>query len=173
MSEREHEHHEDDVTEAPEEAGAAADSMHQLQRERDEFESRYLRAMADYQNLARRAAQNEIVAREQAIMQMARQLVTVLDHFDHALAVDPQKTSAGDVLKGVVIVRDELLRSLQQFGVERLDVAPGEPFDPNKHEAMMRQPHDDMETDQVIQQLQPGYVLADKTLRPAKVSVAE
>lgn len=173
MSERENPQP-DDMTDAPEEDGSdAIDATQQLQRERDEYESRYLRAMADYQNLARRAAQNEVVAREQAIMQMARQLVTVLDHFDHALAVDPQKTSAADVLKGVVIVRDELLRSLQQFGVERLDVEPGAPFDPNKHEAMMRQPHDDLETDQVIQQLQPGYVLADKTLRPAKVSVAE
>ena len=173
MSEHDHDQP-DNVTEAPESAGSATDDAAAvLQRERNEFESKYLRTMADYQNLARRAQQNEVVAREQAIMQMARQLVTVLDHFDHALVVDPEKTAAGDVLKGVVIVRDELLRALQQFGVSRLDVQPGEPFDPNRHEAMMRQPHDEMETDQVIMQLQPGYVLAGKTLRPAKVSVAE
>ncbi|MCC6683325.1 MAG: nucleotide exchange factor GrpE [Phycisphaeraceae bacterium] len=144
-----------------------------MRQQRDDFEARYLQSMADYQNLARRSRLNEQVAREQTVLEMARQLVTVLDHFDHALAVDVEKTAAGDVLRGVAIVRDELLRVLAQFGVERLDVAAGEEFDPNKHEAMMRQPHEQLTSNQVIQQLQPGYVLADKTLRPAKVSVAE
>jgi len=174
MSENEQQPFDDDAIEAPEpESPAADDATAGLRRERDELESKYLRAMADYQNLARRAQQNEAVAREQAIMQVARQLVAVFDHFDHALAVDPEKTAAADVLTGVQIVRDELLRSLQQFGVQRLDVAPGEAFDPNRHEAMMRQPHGDVQTNHVIQQFQPGYVLGDKTLRPAKVSIAE
>ncbi len=145
----------------------------QLRQQRDDFEARYQQSMADYQNLARRSRLNEQVAREQTVLEMARQLVTVLDHFDHALAVDVEKTAAGDVLRGVAIVRDELLRVLAQFGVERLDVESGTEFDPNKHEAMMRQPHGELTTNQVIQQLQPGYMLAEKTLRPAKVSVAE
>ena len=95
--------------------------------------------MADYQNFVRRAEQNVVAARQQQLLEVAKQLVTVLDHFDHALGVDPQKTSAGDLLKGVNIVRDELMRALSSFGVERLDVQAGEPFDPNKHEALMRQ----------------------------------
>jgi molecular chaperone GrpE len=162
--------------ESPDELSDDAEQLsplQQLERERDEFEARYLRAMADYQNLARRAQQNEIVAHEQAIMSFTRRLITVLDHFDHAVEVDPNQTSAADVLKGLTIVHNELLRSLQQFGVERLNVERGEVFDPNRHEALMREANDELETDQIIAQFQPGYTLADKILRPAKVSVAE
>jgi hypothetical protein len=56
---------------------------------------------------------------------------------------------------------------------EQVEVTPGEPFDPNRHEALMRTPHEQVASDHVVQQLQPGYRLGEKTLRPAQVSVAE
>ncbi len=150
-----------------------ADPMADLQNERDALDDKLRRTMADYQNFARRAEQNVSVARQQTLMDVAKQLVTVLDHFDHALAADPEKTSAEDLIKGVEIVHGELLRALGSLGIERLDVEPGEPFDPNRHEALMRQPHDEIESNHVTSQLQPGYVIDDKTIRPAKVSIAE
>ena len=104
---------------------------------------------------------------------MARDLLTVLDHFDNALGVDPEKTSAEDLLQGVTSIRDELLRALRNHGIERLDADPGEAFDPNHHEALMRQPSDEHESGAVAQQLQPGYRFAGKTLRPVKVAVVE
>ena len=72
-----------------------------------------------------------------------------------------------------MIVRDELLKALSRFGVKRLEVAAGELFDPTRHEAMMRQASDEIDSNHVTSQLQPGYTLGDKTIRPAKVSVAE
>ncbi len=158
---------------ANEPAEGRAAALDALQRERDELESKLLRAMADYQNYARRAEQNVVAAREQQLMAVAKSLITVLDHFDRALEVDPEKTSTRDLLKGVTIVRDELMRALQSFGIERLDVQSGEPFDPNRHEALMRQPSEEVESNHVTSQFQPGYQLKDKTIRPAQVSVAE
>ncbi len=156
---------------AAEETGS--DPVLEMQAERDAMEDKLRRTMADYQNFARRAEQNVVVARQQQLMDVAKQLVSVLDHFDHALAADPEKTSSADLLKGVSIVHEELLRVLSNFGIQRLDVEPGEPFDPNRHEALMRQPSDEIESDHITAQLQPGYVIEDKTIRPAKVSIAE
>lgn len=158
----------------PEPGPEPAEEIEALRRERDELNNRVLRLLADYQNLGRRAEQNVVVARDQQAMEMARALVGVLDNFDRALEVDPEKVASSDLLHGVSMVRDEMLRVLAKFDIERVDVKPGEPFDPNRHEAMMRQPAPDgVESGHVTQQFQPGYMLKDKTIRPAKVGVAE
>lgn len=152
---------------------AEADPLSDMRVERDALEDKLRRTIADYQNFARRAEQNVVMARRQQLIDVAKQLVPVLDHFEHALAVDTEKISAADLLKGVGIVRDELMRTLASFGVQRLDVQAGEAFDPNRHEALMRQPGGKIESNHVTAQLQPGYMLNDVTIRPAKVSIAE
>lgn len=149
------------------------DPMTALQRERDDFESKFLRASADLQNYIRRSHQNVADAREQQVLEVARTMVTILDHFDHAMEVDTQASDAAAVLKGVQIVRDEFLAALERFGVRRLDAQRGDEFDPNRHEAVMREALDGIEPNHVANQYQPGYTLGDKTLRPAKVSITE
>jgi molecular chaperone GrpE len=149
------------------------DPLAALQAERDELDDKLKRMMAEYQNFGRRADQNVIAARQYQLMEVAKKLVPVLDHFDSALGMDTEKTSIEDLLKGVTIVRDELMRSLESFGVVRLDVGAGDLFDPNCHEALMRQADTDIEPNHVTAQLQPGYLLNDVTIRPAKVSIAE
>ena len=160
---------------APEagESATETDPAVPLQQQFDELQQRFLRVSADYQNFVRRSQQNIGTARDQQLMDIAKALVVVIDHFDLAMEVDPETTSTQSVLEGVAIVRDELLKALEGFGIQRLNVQPGEPFDPNCHEALMRQPSDDMETDRVVTQIQPGYILGEKTIRPAKVTVAE
>ena len=148
----------------------------QIEALRDEVEqlnNRWLRVSADYQNFVRRSHQNLMDARQQQTMDMAKALVTVLDHFDLALEVDLESTSTLTLMDGVKIVRDELLRTLERFGVVRIEVNSGDEFDPTRHEALMRQSADGVGANQVVAQLQPGYVLDDKTLRPAQVSVSE
>lgn len=149
------------------------EALNIVQKERDELEDRIRRIAADYQNYVRRSEQNAVSACEQQLFDVARGLVTVLDHFDRALDQDPAKASTEDLLAGVQMVREELLRSLGRFGIERMDAKVGEPFDPNRHEALMRQASDDVEADHVTAQFQPGYTLKNKTIRPAQVSVAE
>lgn len=143
-----------------------------VQRERDELESRLLRVSADYQNYARRAQQNITEARQQAVRSVSRSLLGVLDHFDRALNVDLQKTSAQSLLDGLKIVRDELLRSLEQHGVRRIPVKPGDEFDPHLHEAVLHQTAQGVAPNHVTLELESGYLLDDFTLRPAKVAVA-
>lgn len=150
-----------------------ADPLAEAQAERDTLEDKLKRTMADYQNFARRAEQNIVVARQQAVIEVARKLVAVLDHFDNALAVDTETMSAADLLKGVGIVHDEMMRTLGSFGVQRVDVEAGELFDPNKHEALMRQADTGIEANHITAQLQPGYMMGELTIRPAKVSIAE
>jgi molecular chaperone GrpE len=158
---------------AGEEPAAETPTLEQLQHERDELEDRLKRVSADYQNYMRRAQQNVTTAQQQQLMSVAKSLVSVLDHFDNALAVDPEATSPQKMMEGVQMVRDELLRVLGGHGVERIEATVGEPFDPNRHEAMMRQPTDQVEPDHVAMQMQPGYALAEMTIRPAKVAVAQ
>lgn len=180
--EREGQHpREDESTPPPDEDEVMAERVDQdidealrtLRDERDELEQRLLRTAADYQNYVKRAQQNVESAREQQLIDMAKSLVAVLDHFDRALEVDPQQTTTDDLLEGVRMVRQELLGTLRRFGIDRIEPQPGEPFDPNCHEAMMREKRDDVQTDHVTQQFQPGYILLDKVIRPAKVGVAE
>ncbi len=144
-----------------------------LRRERDELKDQLLRVTADYQNYVRRAAQHSQSAAEQKLIEVARALMTVLDHFDRALDVDAETTSATSMLEGMTMVRNELLQTLERFGVTRFEVAVGDEFDPNRHEAMMRQSVEGIEANHVTAQFQPGYALGDRTLRPAKVAVAQ
>ena len=157
--------------------GAMEDSsesalIEQLKGDIARLEQDKLRAAADYQNLARRATLNEKSAREQVLLDLAKQLVTVLDHFDRALE-HGESASAESVLQGVAIVREELIRMLERFGIQQITAEPGEPFDPNRHEAMLRQASDEVEAGHVVMQLQPGYALEEKTVRPTQVAIAE
>lgn len=166
-------------TDSPDQPEASAEAEHSaattgaLRQERDELEQRLLRTAADFQNYVKRAEQNIESARQQQLIDMVKAMTTVLDHFDRALEVDPEQTTARDVLAGVQMVRQELLDVLARFGVERIEAEPGEAFDPNRHEAMMREQRDDIASNHITQQLQPGYLIDSKIVRPAKVGVAE
>ena len=144
-----------------------------LVQENAELQSKLLRAAADYQNYVRRAHLNTVAARDQQTAEIARDLLTVLDHFETAMAVDVEKISARNLLEGLSIVRDELLRALERHGIKRMTVSRGDEFDPHKHEALLRQPAPDLKANHIVAHLQTGYTLGDKTLRPAKVAVAE
>ena len=155
------------------EAGSLEEQLEALRQERDELRDRLMRVSADYQNYVRRAQQNVETAREQQLRDVAKALLPVLDHFDHAVAADAQSSSAESVLQGVQMVHQELLKALDGFQIQRVDVERGEEFDPNRHEAILRQPTNEYAPNQVVDQIQPGYLLGEKLLRPAQVSVAE
>lgn len=147
-----------------------------LEAELTELNSRYLRTLADYQNSQRRAAQNEAEAKLQARSGVIQNVLSVLDHFDLALSQDPSKSSARQIMDGVRVIRDELLRVVQAQGVKLVMPVPGDEFVPSLHEAIMQQPADGVAPGQVVMTLQAGYTIASPTgervIRPAKVAVA-
>ncbi len=156
----------------PVEDAALGDPKVALQAERDELYERLQRVSADYQNYIRRSAQSLADSVELAKGDLAKQLITLLDHFDNALAKEPKDEEARALYDGVKIVRDELLRVLKNAGVEPLGVRVGDPFDPELHEAMMRQPVEGVDPNHVSMVMQTGYQHGSRTLRPAKVAVA-
>ncbi|MEX2671208.1 MAG: nucleotide exchange factor GrpE [Phycisphaeraceae bacterium] len=150
----------------------AEEAMQSLEGERDKLFERLQRVSADYQNYMRRAEQELGRAIGRAQGDLLKHFLPVLDHFDNALASEPTGEEGKALHKGFAIVRDELLKVLKQAGVERLDVAVGEPFDPHRHEALMQQKVEGVEPGHVAASMQPGYVYGERTLRPAKVAVA-
>ncbi len=166
-------------TEQPEETKAekkadkkAAKKLDGLQAERDELFERLQRVSADYQNYMRRAAQDQQTQVKLAKASVIRGFFPVIDHFDNALENEPTEGEAKALHDGVKIVRDEFLRVMQMAGVEQVTPSVGEVFDPERHEAMLHQPAEGVEPNCVSMVFQPGYVMGDRTLRPAKVAVA-
>ncbi|MEM0915453.1 MAG: nucleotide exchange factor GrpE [Planctomycetota bacterium] len=181
MSEREHPEAEFDHADAMQEQEPlsidasdeeAASDADKVEHELEDLRSRLLRTTADYQNFVKRSQANQQAAVDQRVMSITRDLVTVIDHLDRALQLDAQTVSADDVMKGIASVRGEFLRVLGRHGVEPVEPAAGEPFDPNLHEALMRAEAEGVASDHVVAVLQTGYRLGDKPIRPAGVSVA-
>ncbi len=164
----------DQPTEAPLEEAEPIESegVSELQAERDELFDRLQRVSADYANAVKRHQQQLNDQVTFAKGDLLRAFLPVLDHFDNALAAPPESDEAKALHQGVVIVRDELLKVLQQAGVEEIAVEAGTPFDPAQHEAMFPQTAEGIEPNHVSMVLQPGYRLGERTLRAAKVAVA-
>ena len=131
-----------------------------------------LRAIADFQNLQRRTAEQEPRVRLGAAGGVVRQVIPVLDHFDLALAQDPSRMTVAAAVDGLRIVRGELIKALERSGVELIQPKPGDAFDPHRAEAIMQAPAPGVGAGCVSMLLQPGYLLGETVLRPAKVAVA-
>jgi len=159
--------------ESPELAAARAELV-ALRAKHEESESKLLRTAADFQNFVRRSGLNVDEAKQEAYMKVAKSLVGVLDNFDRAMEnFDPETASAADVLAGVDSTRAALLQALSSFGLAKIEVVPGDAFDPNLHEALMQQPSEEFESGCVSQQFLPGYTLNNLPVRAAQAGVAQ
>ena len=151
---------------------AGAELVERLELERDEAVAARQRALADFRNYQRRAAESEHHAAKSGAAGVVRSLLAVIDHFDLALGQDTEQVTVDQLVSGLRIVRDEIGKTLEAHGVKRIDPARGDEFDPNLHQAMMKQPDDEVEPNHIVCVLQSGYQMGDLVLRPAKVTVA-
>ncbi len=159
-------------TEEIEVSDEAAMLLAELKDELDKAVEARQRALADFANFQRRSAQNERQAVRSGEAGVVRSMLGVLDHFDLALDQDKSQLSVEQLLDGVRIVRDELVRVLDRFDVERIAPDTGDEFDPNLHQAVLQQSAEGVAPNHVVAVLQAGYTMGDTVLRPAKVSVA-
>ncbi len=131
---------------------------------------RALRTLAEFDNYRRRTERDREESQRRGRADVLRELLEVADNFDRALAHAGDGVPAS-FLEGMQLVARGLHDLLDRKGVARIE-AEGKPFDPEVHEALGALPTDGAEPNTVIQVIQPGYLLEDRVLRPAKVLVA-
>lgn len=144
-----------------------------LATEIEDLKDKLLRAQAEFQNLQRRSRTEVNKAARFGNTNFARAIVTLVDDFDRTLeAAGTQNATVESVIEGVTLIRDAFLKILKSQGVRTVE-AQGLPFDPRVHEAVMQQPSDEHPDQTVLQQVQKGYTLFDRVLRPAKVIISK
>ena len=145
-----------------------------LQAENAELQDKHLRAVAESQNIRRRALQDVEKERKFGIERFARDVLSVADNLGRALSALPADVdpSVKNVIVGVQATERELQSILERHGVTRIE-AVGKPFDANFHQAMMEVEDPAVPTGTVVQELIPGYTLAGRLLRAAMVGVSK
>ena len=144
----------------------------ELEAKVEEGEARYLRLRADYDNLARRGRLDREASEKYRAQALLTELLPVLDNLDRALQVEVTSDEAVSLYKGVEMVYQQLIAATQKEGLEVIP-AEGESFDPNFHQAVMQEQDNEKESGVVLRELQKGYKLKDRVLRPSMVSVNE
>lgn len=137
----------------------------------DENWDKYLRAMAELENVRKRASRDVEKARRFALESFARELLNVRDSLEMGLAA-AAGSDAETLKQGAEATLKQLASTMEQFGIVELD-PHGEPFDPEQHEAMTMQPSTEAEPGTVLTVYQKGYSLNGRLLRPARVVVAQ
>lgn len=148
------------------------DKIQQLTDERNDLQQQVLRTMADFQNYRKRNQQEAANLRQYAVENFVRELLPVVDNFERTLAHLREGASAEAMLGGIEAVDRQLKTVLDGQNLKRI-AALGEPFDPNLHEAVGFEVTPDYPADTVAVEIEPGYRLADRIIRPARVKVAQ
>jgi molecular chaperone GrpE len=150
-------------------AGAAAGELEKLRGERDLLLDRLARLQAEFDNYRKRASREQSDYREYALADAVRSLLPILDSFERALQTSAGQT--GDFRAGVELIYKQFSDALTKLGATAI-AAVGQPFDPRFHEAIEMVETGDAKDNQVIEELQRGYRMKDRLLRPAMVRVA-
>ena len=163
--------------EAADQAPAEGDRLVALEAELAETKDRMLRAMADVENMRRRAQRDTDEARKYAVTGFARELLEVADNLARALESVPDEVRESEQVKplveGIALTQKSLAACFERQKITKVDPAIGDRFDHNQHQAMFETETADYAPGSVVQVMQTGYVIADRLLRPALVSVAK
>ena len=158
------------LEENEEEVHSGPKNLKEAQAQIDELDDRLLRLTAEYDNFRKRSQREKNESRQFANQHLLEKQLPVLDNFEMALTAAKDADPA--IRDGVQMIYDQFVSVLKDAGVEPID-AEGEPFDPNLHEAISQQETTDVEEGTVVQQVQRGYKLNDRLVRPARVIVAK
>jgi molecular chaperone GrpE len=165
------------AAEAATQAAPAADPA-ALAKEAADYKDRMLRTLAEMENLRRRTEREVADTRQYAVANFARDLLAVADNMQRALATlsadfrDQADPVVKSHIEGVELTERELMKVMEKNGIKRFD-PQGQKFDPNLHQAMMQVPDQSVPDGTVVQVMQPGYMIADRVLRPALVGVSK
>ena len=156
--------------------GDGTDDLATLREELEAAKQDVLYAKADTQNVRRRLEKDISDARTYAATGFARDILSVADNLARAIEAIPEDLREDSKFKGLVqgiqATQREMDKVFGQHGITRI-AAQGLPLDPNQHQAMMEVPTDDVEPGTIVQEMQSGYMIKDRLLRPAMVGVAK
>ncbi len=143
------------------------------EKEAGETYDRLLRASAEFDNYKKRSSREMEEFRKFANQSLIKEMLSVVDNLELAMnSTDGHKAIDKDLLQGLEMTHKEILRVFDKFNVKPID-AKGQPFDPTFHEAVMQEETDDSPKNTVINELQRGYMIHDRLLRPSMVVVAK
>jgi molecular chaperone GrpE len=142
----------------------------ETEKQRDEYLGMLKSKAAEFDNYQKRNAKERIEEQKYWTRALAADLLPALDNLERALSA--AGADAGPLVQGVAGTHKLMLDILARHGIKRMDVQPGMPLDPNEHEAVMKQPSDDIPPGAITMVLAPGYRIHDRVLRPANVSVS-
>ncbi|CAH0119642.1 Protein GrpE [Paenibacillus sp. CECT 9249] len=145
--------------------------LEQLRALAEENNQRLLRAQADFDNFRKRTLKEKEELAKYASMKLIDQLLPVVDNFERALQAGQDNPEMSSFSKGVDMIFRQFLQVLEQEGLQAMN-AVGQPFNPEFHQAIMQVESDDHEEGIVVEEVQKGYMLKDKVLRPAMVKVS-
>jgi len=155
---------------------AEHDRMAELEKQLEEANSKALYAAAEAQNVRRRLETELQQATSYAAAQFARDMLAIKDHLDRALAAVNDELRADNVasqfLAGIESTARELDQVFVRHGIKRIE-SKGQKLDPHKHQAMVEIPSEEAEPGTIVEEMQAGYMMKDRLLRPALVGVAK
>lgn len=149
-----------------------------LRDEKDALKDQMLRVAADMENLRRRTQRDVTDARQYAITNFARDVLSIGDNLDRAISAVPEdekengSTALVSLVEGMEMTGREMVRIFAKHGVTK-EEPEGEKFDPNRHQAMFEVPNLSVASGTVVQVMQAGYMLGERVLRPAMVGVSK
>ncbi|HEB8262253.1 TPA: nucleotide exchange factor GrpE [Campylobacter jejuni] len=145
--------------------------INELQKELEELKDKYMRANAEFENIKKRMEKEKLSAMAYANESFAKDLLDVLDALEAAINVECHDEISLKIKEGVQNTLDLFLKKLEKYGVTL--IKEEKEFDPNLHEAMFHVDGENHQSGEVVTVLQKGYKIADRVIRPTKVSVAK
>ncbi|HCV8433847.1 TPA: nucleotide exchange factor GrpE [Staphylococcus aureus] len=144
--------------------------INELQQLADENEEKYLRLYAEFENYKRRIQKENEINKTYQAQRVLTDILPAIDNIERALQIEGDDETFKSLQKGVQMVHESLISALKDNGLEVIKTE-GEAFDPNIHQAVVQDDNPDFESGEITQELQKGYKLKDRVLRPSMVKV--
>ncbi|MDR7072805.1 nucleotide exchange factor GrpE [Fictibacillus barbaricus] len=144
--------------------------IQELEAKLEESSQRNLRLQADYDNFRRRTREEQAASLKYKSQSLLEQILPALDNFERALKTEATNDQTKTLIQGMEMVHRQLVDALRQEGLTEVPTV-GEKFDPNLHQAVMQVEDAEFDSNTVIEELQKGYMLKDRVIRPAMVKV--
>jgi molecular chaperone GrpE len=147
--------------------------IEELQNEVETTKDSWLRSRADFDNYKKRVQRDAERSHQDALASITKIFLAASDDLERALNHRPEGEGVDGWVNGIELIQQKLMSQMKKQGVERMEIEPGDDFDPNFHEAITQEDNPDYADGQIIEVVQPGYKIANRVIRPAMVRVAK